>query len=244
MWGTLIVGLIFVSGARAQHTIAEQYLFQSINAERAAAGLPALTWNPQLTRAAQYHAVQMRSAGAISHQFQGEPDLTMRAAATGTRFSLVAENVATSGSVLEMHTALMNSPHHRENILDPAVNSIGISVVASGNQLWGVEDFARDVQNLSYEQQEAQVGALLQSMGLQNVSSSTEARATCTKSTGFVGTRPAFVMRYTASDLNRLPSQLTARLSQGGVTGASVGACASPKNSGFTSYNIAVVLYR
>ncbi|WP_074655160.1 CAP domain-containing protein [Terriglobus roseus] len=231
--------------ARAQlHTVAEQYLFQSINQERAAVGLPALKWSQPLTHAAQDHAVQMRAAGAISHQFRGEADLTERASSTGTRFSRVSENVATSISVLEMHTALMNSPHHRENILDAKVNSIGISVVQSGRQLWGVEDFARDVPELSYLQQEARVAQLVLRAGIANVEPSPEAREICRMSTGFAGDRPAFVMRYTASDLDRLPSQLTHRLKEGGVSSAAVGACSLSERTDFTSYNIAVVLYR
>jgi uncharacterized protein YkwD len=229
---------------RQPHTIAEQYLFQSINAERSAAGLPALYWSQPLTGAAQYHAFRMRVAGAIAHQFSGEPDVVARASQYGARFSRVAENVATSPSVLEMHTALMHSPHHRENILDPRVNAVGISVVTAGHQLWAVEDFAGDVQDLSLEQQEQQVGQILADTGVPHVTRSQEARATCAMPSGFVGNRPAFVMRYTASDLNRLPSQLTARLAQGGVSGAAVGACASSAHSDFASYNIAVVLYR
>jgi hypothetical protein len=232
------------AAVRAQHTIAEQYLFQSINAERAAVGLPMLRWNDALTNAAQYHAVRMRSAQNISHQFAGEPDLSARAADAGSKFSRVAENVATSGSVIQMHAALMNSQHHRENILDPAVTSIGISVVASGRQLWGVEDFAKDVVSMSFDEQEQQVGNQLASLGLQNISVSDEARRMCRMPTGFVGTRPAFVMRYSATDLTRLPAQLTTRLAQGGVSEAAIGACEAQSKSAFATYNIAVVLYR
>lgn len=227
----------------AQHTVAEQYLYQSINAERAAAGLPALSWNPTLTQAARQHALTMRSQQAISHQFQGEPGLVDRAASSGSRFSRVAENVATSVSVVEMHTALMNSQHHRENILDPQVNSIGIAVVISGRQLWGVEDFARDVQPLTYRQQEAQVAQLVTNAGASNVQASEVARATCRASSGYVGDRPAFVMRFTATDLNQLPAQLTSRLTQGGFSSVAVGACDTKSKSSFATYNIAVVLY-
>lgn len=229
--------------ATAQHTVAEQYLFQAVNTERAAAGLQAVTWNPTLTHAAQDHALRMRSAQAISHQFQGEPGLAERAAASGSRFSRVAENVATSTSILEMHTALMNSPLHRDNILDPQVNSIGISVVVSGRQMWGVEDFARDVQPLSYLQQETQVEHLLSVAGASSVEANEAARATCRQSSGYTGDRPAFVMRFTSTDLSRLPTQLTTRIAQGGFSSAAVGACDTKTKSSFATYNIAVVLY-
>lgn len=242
-YALLLVCVMLSRIGRAQHTVAEQYLFQAINAERAAAGLSALSWNPTLTQAAQNHALTMRSQQAISHQFRGEPGLVDRAATSGSRFSRVAENVATSASVIEMHTALMNSQHHRENILDPQVNSIGIAVVMSGRQLWAVEDFARDVQPLTYTQQEAQIAGLITSAGVADVQSSDVARATCRASSGYVGERPAFVMRFTATDLNHLPAQLTSRLTQGGFSSVAVGACDTKSKSSFATYNIAVVLY-
>jgi hypothetical protein len=240
----LVCGFTEPHALSQQHTIAEQYLFQSINTERLAVGLQPLVWNPVLTGAAYAHAQRMRSAGEISHQFRGEPDVAARAAAVGAQFSRIAENVAVSNSVLDMHAALMRSPGHRENILDPKVNSVAIVVVASGAELWAVEDFARDMQSLSLDQQELQVANLIAQTGLGNVSASRTARETCRLSTGFVGERPAFVMRYTASDLGRLPAQLTTRIAQGGVTQATVGACLPQEKSSFTSYSIAVVLYR
>jgi hypothetical protein len=51
-------------------------------------------------------------------------------------------------------------------------------------------------------------------------------------------------MRYTASDLQRLPAQLTTRIAQGGISLATVGACMPADKTSFTSYSIAVILYR
>ena len=233
------------SAAQAQpRTVAEQYLFQSINAERAAYGLGPLQWNDRLLAAAYRHAEYMRAEGAISHQFEGEPDLMARAGATGARFSKVAENVGVSDSVPEMHTAFMRSPHHRENILDPQLNSIAIAVVSSHGHLWTVEDFARDVRSMSLEQQERQVAALVERAGVPRVSASQDARETCRLDTGFAGPRPGFVMRYTSSELSRLPQQLTARIASGTYSRAAVGACAAHESTNFTSYSIAVELYR
>ena len=53
-----------------------------------------------------------------------------------------------------------------------------------------------------------------------------------------------FVMRFTASRLTRLPSELKTRLASGNYRQAAVGACPSLSNSPFTTYNIAVLLYR
>jgi hypothetical protein len=228
----------------SSRTVAEQYLFAALNQERAAIGLPALVWNPELAAAARKHAARMANANAISHQFAGEPDLTQRASATGARFSTVAENVAVAPTSPIMHDAWMHSKAHRDNILATSVTSVGIAIVPVNGSLWAVEDFARDVANLSLDQQEQQVASLL-SMGnkLRSIEPTEDARRTCSLSTGFAGERqPWFVMRYTAGDLTRLPDELRTHINSGKFTQATVGAC-TPRSSAFTSYSIAVLLY-
>ncbi len=240
----LLTFLFLAASASAQqaHTLAEQYLYQSVNAERAATGLPPLTWNVPLQGAADFHANAMRSAQTLSHQLSGEPDLSVRAAHAGSRFSRVSENVGVGPSILQMHDALMHSPHHRENILDPAVDSIAIAVVASRGQLWAVEDFASTVEALSFARQEERVVTVLANHGIP-AEPTPDARETCTQDSGYVGPRPGFVMRYTTADLNRLPDQLTARLQTGAYRAAAVGACQDVTSS-FSSYSIAILLYR
>jgi hypothetical protein len=76
---------------------------------------------------------------------------------------VISENVAEAPSALMIQEAWMNSAKHRENLLDPRVDSIGIRVIARGDRLYAVEDFDRSVMNLSLEQQEVAVGQLLQS---------------------------------------------------------------------------------
>lgn len=225
------------------HTLAEQYLFRSVNAERALAGLPSLQWNPVLGAAARSHAERMQSTLTLSHQLVGESDLTVRAASSGAAFSRVAENVAVGHSILKMHDALMHSPHHRENILDPALNSIAIAVVGVDGSLWAVEDFARDVEKLSFADQEERARLLLEQAGIASAATD-DARATCRMTSGFVGQRPGFVMRYTTGDLNAMPGELKTRLASGRYRMAAVGACAAEDTGGFSSYNIVVLLYR
>lgn len=236
-------GKPLIGAGESVRTLAEQYLLQSVNAERAEAGLPALHWNATLWRAARFHAGQMSAARTLSHQLGGEPDLTARAATAGARFSRVTENVAVGPSILQMHDALMRSPHHRENILDGAVDSIAISVVSDGRELWAVEDFSRDVEVLGLTDQEERVSLLLRRAGV-SAAPTPEARATCGQDSGYVGERPAFVMRYTTGDLQRLPEQLRTRLAEGAFSSVAVGACPADKTGGFTSYSLAVVLYR
>ncbi len=50
-------------------------------------------------------------------------------------------------------------------------------------------------------------------------------------------------MRYTGTDLSRLPAVLEARLRSGRYTQAVVGACPVHDASAFSTYSIAVLLY-
>ena len=221
-------------------------LFRS-NQERAARGLRPLHRDPVLAQAALYHARQMAAHTGISHQFPGEPDLSVRGANAGAHFSLITENVAEAPESTMIHDLWMHSKGHRENLLDPNVDSVGISVVVRNHQFFAVEDFARTVKELSFSEQEQTVAALLEESGVQVGAkgiSVEDARRTCSMSTGYVGHRqPWFIMRYTAGRLTELPGQLQSRLNSGKYHEAAVGACISTDSGPFTAYNIAVLLY-
>ncbi len=231
-------------------SIAEQYLFAAANRERLSRGLGALKQDPVLARAAAFHARQMAEHEGISHEFPGEPDLASRAATAGVHFSIVSENVAEAPEPTVIHDMWMKSEGHRENLLDPNVNVAGISVVVRDHQFYAVEDFASTVESLSFNQQESTVANLLAASGIDTTNEEAAgitieaARQTCAMSTGYAGSRkPWFVMRYTASTLSDLPSQLKTRLSSGKYHHAAVGACSPSESSSFSSYNIAVLLY-
>jgi uncharacterized protein YkwD len=225
-------------------TVAEQYLFAAANEARADQGLPPLRLDPVLSEASAQHAREMASHDAISHQFDGEPELGVRAANAGAHFSVIAENVGEAPSSPIIHDLWMHSPHHRANLLDPNVDSIGIAIVSRNKQLYAVEDFASTVQTLTLNQQEKTVASVLARTGLKVGQTTEDARQTCTMSTGYAGSRqPWFVMRYTASSLEAIPTQLKSRLSTGKYHQAVVGACPATHTGSFTAYNIAVLLY-
>jgi uncharacterized protein YkwD len=230
-------------------TVAEQFLLAAANQDRTARGLPQLRYNPTLTEAARYHAREMAAHGDISHQFPGEPELSERGAKAGAHFSIITENVAEAPDASQLHDLWMHSPGHRANLLDPEVDSVGISVVYRNHEAFAVEDFANTVESLSYNQQESTVSNLLTRSGLRiadpNLVTQEEARKTCLMSTGYAAHRqPWFVMRYTADRLTELPTELQHRLQSGRYHQAVVGACTDPDSTGpFTGYNIAVLLY-
>jgi len=225
-------------------TVAEQYLFTAANEARANQGLSPLRLDPVLTEASAQHAREMANRAAISHQFEGEPELATRGANAGAHFSIIAENVGEAPSSVILHDLWMNSPGHRANLLDPNVDSIGIAIVTRNNQLYAVEDFASTVKTLTLNQQERTVAGAIEQSGMRVAETTDDARQTCMMSTGYAGSRqPWFIMRYTASSLNTIPSQLRSRLTSGRYHQAVVGACPGTRKSSFTAYNIAVLLY-
>jgi uncharacterized protein YkwD len=229
-------------------SVAEQYLLAAANQERAARGLQPLHRDPALARAAARHAEQMAEHGGISHQFPGEPELSTRGVGAGVAFSLIEENVAEAPNAAQIHEMWMNSEHHRANLLDPAIDTAGISVVQRGGEFYAVEDFARTTRALDLAEQEATIAALVRRQATVTITSSASdvavARQTCAMETGYAGQRkPWFVMRFTAASLDRLPAELTTRLATGKYHQAAVGACAGDASSPFTSYNVAVLLY-
>lgn len=142
----LIVGLILcsVSALAQQKTSnAERELFNAVNRERKANGLPSLKLDEALSTAASQHAQRMAEQGTVSHQLPGEPTLPARAKAAGARFSWLSENVDEGSNATTIHQSFMKSPQHRANILDTDMDSLGIGVAERNGDLYVVEDFSK-----------------------------------------------------------------------------------------------------
>ncbi len=229
--------------ARPQTSAAGMTLLNAANHDRAAAGLPPLQWDRALAAAAHQHAIRMARMNMLSHQFPGEPPMQDRAQQAGARFSLVAENVAEGPSVIGLNTQWMNSPPHRANLLDPELNSVGISVVQAGNMFFAVEDFSAAVPALTLDAQEQQVASQLAAHGLRVVKSNTDARKTCELDRGWAGQRPALVLRFEVSDLTRLPKDIEQKVASGKYHSAGVGACDADGSRDFTRFRIAILLF-
>src|SRR3954471_259889 len=124
----------------------EKRLLDQANEARKQAGLVALKWDDKLAEAARAHAQKMAEAHSLSHRIVGERDLTDRIAATGLRFSSVAENIAYSTDNSEdFHDDWMHSPGHRANILGTNSDSLGVAVLDYKGKYYAVQDFARVV---------------------------------------------------------------------------------------------------
>jgi len=138
-------------------TASEQEILSLLNQERTRRGLKPLQLEPQLVTVARRHSQLMAERSALSHQFSGEPDLNARLTPTGIHFDVSGENVAVNTTAAGAHKGLMGSPPHRENILNPRYNVIGIGVVRTGQQVWVTQDFVGRLPNISAADAEVQI---------------------------------------------------------------------------------------
>jgi uncharacterized protein YkwD len=137
--------LLFSIAAAAQQRAesVERQIFNAANQARRAQGLTRLKWDASLARAAHQHAEVMARQNALSHQFPKEPSLPARASNSGLYFISIAENVAQGPDAQNISDQWVRSPEHRQNLLDPEMNVIGIGVAERDGELFAVEDLAK-----------------------------------------------------------------------------------------------------
>lgn len=109
-----------------------------VNAERAAVGLGPLAWRDEVAQIAEGWSASMAATGVLAHN-----DAYFSSSVRDLLGSIVrGENVSVAGSVARAHQALMESPHHRDNILDGRYDQAGFAAVQDASGSWWVtEDF-------------------------------------------------------------------------------------------------------
>jgi hypothetical protein len=139
----LLVILVLTREARAEAlSAAEHELVDLINAARSEAGLPALTPDPQLSDVARGHSTDMVQNQYFSHVSPTTGDLGNRLRSSGVPYRRAGENIALDASVAAAHQAFMDSPHHRENVLEPEWTRVGVGIIQAGNRMMVTEAFA------------------------------------------------------------------------------------------------------
>ena len=219
----------------------EQRLLELANQSRAQAAAPPLTLDAGLSRAARAHAEAMVAAGHLSHQFLGEPSLPQRLATTSNLLlERSGENVAFDYDAAGAHQHLMLSPHHRENLLNPAYNLVGLGVVRSGDRLYIVQDFAHALPNYSLPEVKDRIAATVDdarhrakrpTLVRRDLPSANDA-ACSMELADKLSTSPIHqlaqrytVLAYTSLDPDRLPSSADRAIGSRNLRGFSVGAC-------------------
>jgi hypothetical protein len=110
------------------------YFVDRINAVRASRGIGPLAVDGQLSAVARSWAQAMSASGTLQHN----PALGSQVGGWRT----LGENVGTGSSLDSIEAAFEGSPHHLENMVDPAFNAVGVGVVqASDGTYWVTEDF-------------------------------------------------------------------------------------------------------
>ncbi|QQA44361.1 CAP domain-containing protein [Pelagovum pacificum] len=103
---------------------------RTLNSIRASAGLPPMTEDRRLSRAAARHAAYMARSDTRTHIGPRGGSFAQRASAAGYCYSVLAENIA--WGIPDDSTVLdgwMNSAGHRRNMLHPDVTHYGIAGV-------------------------------------------------------------------------------------------------------------------
>lgn len=106
----------------------EELAVNLLNQARLTAGLKPLKVNLPLSKLAADYAVDMRTRKFFAHIDPDGKDPFDRMATIGIDFPNAGENIALSPDVETAHQMLMESPLHRENILNPKFTEIGIGV--------------------------------------------------------------------------------------------------------------------
>ena len=130
------------SGPLAEGVDRAAALLDMVNAARATERSPALRRDSALDAIAQRHAEAMRKLKRIAHD-AGDGDPRSRVEASALDVLAAGENVAHALDVTRAHRALWASPSHRENLLEPRFDRVGIGLAADGDgSIWVCEVFA------------------------------------------------------------------------------------------------------
>lgn len=105
-----------------------------INGTRGAYGRAGLDINLELFFKAQSWADKMAAEQRLSHSYLP--------AGNSQPWRKLGENVGVGGDLNSIHNSFMTSSGHRNNILDPAFNQLGVGVTRDGaGRYWVVHEF-------------------------------------------------------------------------------------------------------
>jgi uncharacterized protein YkwD/uncharacterized membrane protein required for colicin V production len=121
----------------------EQKMVNLVNGERAKVGVGKVNVDATITAVARAHSKDMFLRRYFSHVNPESQTAGDRLEKAGVGFTVAGENLAYAPDLSVAHTGFMNSPGHRQNILDPSFHRIGIGIIATDT--WGLmftQDFA------------------------------------------------------------------------------------------------------
>ncbi len=126
------------ASAQADTAGDEAAFVAKVNDLRASKGLAPLQVNANLLAKARAWSADMAAAGRIWHS-------TLSDGVTED-WRKLGENVGMGGSVDGLHRAFVNSPHHYDNLVDPAFGHVGIGIVMKGDTIYVTQVFMQLMQ--------------------------------------------------------------------------------------------------
>ena len=131
--GLLAYLMLSAAPASAEPAANEAAFLALLNNTRVSKGLAPLLSDGQLQTIGRQWSAKMAQDGSLSHN----PNLPNQV----TNWRMIGENVGVGQTAPQLHDAFVASPHHYENIVEPAFNYVGIGVVEAGGQIWVTFDF-------------------------------------------------------------------------------------------------------
>lgn len=98
------------------------------NRERAARGVPGLRWDNELAAKAARWADRMADTNTLSHSTITD--------GVSRGWAVLGENVGWGDDVEIVHKQFMNSPSHRDTMLNRSFSAVGIGVTVKGGKVW------------------------------------------------------------------------------------------------------------
>lgn len=110
----------------------ENAMVNLVNEDRDRAGLSALQIDYSIREVARLHSIDMAQKGYFSHVNLDGKTPADRMVEDGVSFWLAGENIALAPTYELAEIGFLNSPKHRDNILDPKYSRIGIGIIDTG----------------------------------------------------------------------------------------------------------------
>ena len=206
----------------------EHQMFERLNRDRAAHGLPALKYDERLANIGRAHSEDMRDHRFFDHVSPTYGNLENRVDRAGYGNLVARENLAEGPDVNSAEDSLLASPHHFENMMATDITHVGIGLVQGG---------VRDQRNLTITQVFAEPSKLETAAQIRETALSQIRQARRGKGlpTATLNQRlTAYADEYLSSslgdadepDLRAIGAAVSKRLSKdpiGGVKGVSVG---------------------
>lgn len=119
----------------------EQQVLEYTNQERTKHGLLAFTGDNNIAAVARAHSRDMATRGFFAHTTPDGITFDQRLRLGGISFAAAAENIAIHQSAKLVVEAWMNSPDHRDNILNPTLHKLGVGAAVGSNGIYFTQDF-------------------------------------------------------------------------------------------------------